>query len=195
MALIQCPECGKENISDSAEACPNCGYGIKAHFEKIEKENARQKRLQARMDRITMPKKPELEMNKGFFIMPAFFCLGGLVFIGDTPIMGWTCFILALIFCIIGFVEANDRYVKELDDYNLAMADFEKYQKQKIKEQDMAAARRAAEEAKKIHCPNCNSTNVEQISTTSRVASVAAVGVASSKIGKQYKCKNCKHMW
>ena len=27
MALIRCPECGKE-ISDKAEACPNCGYPI-----------------------------------------------------------------------------------------------------------------------------------------------------------------------
>lgn len=28
MALIKCPECGKE-ISDVAESCPNCGYPIK----------------------------------------------------------------------------------------------------------------------------------------------------------------------
>lgn len=28
MALIKCPECGKE-ISDAAESCPNCGYPIK----------------------------------------------------------------------------------------------------------------------------------------------------------------------
>lgn len=28
MALIKCPECGKE-ISDQAENCPNCGYPIK----------------------------------------------------------------------------------------------------------------------------------------------------------------------
>lgn len=27
MALIKCPECGKE-ISDSAKTCPNCGYPI-----------------------------------------------------------------------------------------------------------------------------------------------------------------------
>lgn len=33
MALIKCPECGKENVSDSAEVCPNCGYGIKKHFK------------------------------------------------------------------------------------------------------------------------------------------------------------------
>ena len=28
MALIKCPECGKE-ISDQAEFCPHCGYPIK----------------------------------------------------------------------------------------------------------------------------------------------------------------------
>ena len=28
MALIKCPECGKE-ISDTAMNCPNCGYELK----------------------------------------------------------------------------------------------------------------------------------------------------------------------
>lgn len=32
MALIKCPECGKE-VSDKASACPNCGYRI-SHPEK-----------------------------------------------------------------------------------------------------------------------------------------------------------------
>ena len=27
MALIYCPECGKQ-VSDSAASCPNCGFGI-----------------------------------------------------------------------------------------------------------------------------------------------------------------------
>lgn len=31
MALVKCPECGRENVSDTAEACPNCGYAIKNH--------------------------------------------------------------------------------------------------------------------------------------------------------------------
>lgn len=43
MALIKCPECGRENVSDSAEACPDCGYGIKAHFEKIREEEEKRK--------------------------------------------------------------------------------------------------------------------------------------------------------
>ena len=40
MALIKCPECGKENISDSATTCPFCGYGIKEHFDLLIAENA-----------------------------------------------------------------------------------------------------------------------------------------------------------
>lgn len=39
MALIKCPECGRENVSDTAKACPGCGYGIKEHFDKIGREN------------------------------------------------------------------------------------------------------------------------------------------------------------
>ena len=39
MALINCPECGKE-VSLTAVSCPHCGYGVKKHFEDIEKEKA-----------------------------------------------------------------------------------------------------------------------------------------------------------
>lgn len=33
MALIKCPECGREKVSSMATACPDCGYPIKQHFE------------------------------------------------------------------------------------------------------------------------------------------------------------------
>ncbi|MEA4921054.1 MAG: zinc ribbon domain-containing protein [Clostridiaceae bacterium] len=36
MALVKCPECGRENVSDSAEACPSCGFAIKKHFDQIQ---------------------------------------------------------------------------------------------------------------------------------------------------------------
>ena len=32
MALVQCPECGKE-ISDQAISCPNCGYTMRKEVE------------------------------------------------------------------------------------------------------------------------------------------------------------------
>ena len=33
MSLINCPECGRENVSDSAVACPGCGFGIKQYID------------------------------------------------------------------------------------------------------------------------------------------------------------------
>lgn len=38
MALIKCPECGKE-ISDMAKACPECGYELKQNVEATKKES------------------------------------------------------------------------------------------------------------------------------------------------------------
>lgn len=35
MALVKCPECGKERVSSMAEACPQCGFNVKKHFENI----------------------------------------------------------------------------------------------------------------------------------------------------------------
>lgn len=34
MALIKCPECGKENVSDKAKACPECGYSLQKSTRK-----------------------------------------------------------------------------------------------------------------------------------------------------------------
>lgn len=48
MALVKCPECGREKVSDSAEACPGCGYGIKAHFEKIRQEEEEKQKKEER---------------------------------------------------------------------------------------------------------------------------------------------------
>ncbi len=36
MALIKCPECGRENVSSLATACPNCGLDIKNYLQNAE---------------------------------------------------------------------------------------------------------------------------------------------------------------
>lgn len=43
MALINCPECGRNNVSDSAGACPGCGFDLKSYSEKIKAEARRQR--------------------------------------------------------------------------------------------------------------------------------------------------------
>lgn len=47
MSIIECPEC-KKQVSDSADACPNCGFAVKAYvqkqetIERIKKESERE---------------------------------------------------------------------------------------------------------------------------------------------------------
>ena len=42
MALITCPECGKDNVSSAAHSCPNCGFPLKEHFSSLEEKNVPQ---------------------------------------------------------------------------------------------------------------------------------------------------------
>ena len=44
-------------------------------------------------------------------------------------------------------------------------------------------------------CPTCGSTNVQRISTASRLGSTLFWGLASDKIGKTMECKNCGYKW
>lgn len=54
MALINCPECGRENVSDSADSCPSCGYGIREHFNtiKLQEQNAQKKQLEEQQSKL-----------------------------------------------------------------------------------------------------------------------------------------------
>lgn len=45
MALIKCPECGREGVSDSAESCPSCGYNVKAHYAKLRRTEQSNKKI------------------------------------------------------------------------------------------------------------------------------------------------------
>lgn len=63
MALIICPECGKE-VSSSATICPNCGYKVKKHL------NAQQIALQ-KNKLVRFLKSKELIGAAGLFLMGA----------------------------------------------------------------------------------------------------------------------------
>ena len=44
-------------------------------------------------------------------------------------------------------------------------------------------------------CPTCRSHNIEKISTLNRATSIYLCGIFSSKINKQFVCKNCGYKW
>ena len=52
MALVNCPDCGKMNVSDTAEHCPECGYAIKKHFEREKEKAYYQKKEEEEMQQI-----------------------------------------------------------------------------------------------------------------------------------------------
>lgn len=205
MALVKCPECGRENVSDSAEACPDCGYGINAHFQEIERkklleqqklekerqyeelERIREEKEQAELDTIKMPSKPNIGQSLlifGIVFLP--FMLLGLIL--PYRIGFW-------FFLIFWLIVAFSSYSDNVKEYERAQQDFGKFQKEELSKKKIQKEMEKYRRMNAPKCPMCGSINIEKISTASRVVSVAAVGLASGKIGKQYKCKKCKHMW
>mgnify|MGYP002640633850 CR=1 FL=1 len=50
---------------------------------------------------------------------------------------------------------------------------------------------KVAEQINIPHCPVCNSTEIEKISATSKVAGAVAFGLFSKTARSQFKCKSC----
>lgn len=59
------------------------------------------------------------------------------------------------------------------------------------KRQDEIKEQQELASGKRVVCPYCHSTDTEKITAVSRAVSVSLVGAASSKLGKQWHCKNC----
>lgn len=76
MALVKCPECGRQNVSDTAEACPNCGFDIKEYYtQKREKEKSIKRakayeRAKLEKSRIENEQKAALRQEKIDHIAP-----------------------------------------------------------------------------------------------------------------------------
>lgn len=219
MALIECPECGRENVSDSAEACPDCGYGIKAHFDKIkqeeelrkleekrrkereELEEERAKEEQAMLDSMPAPQKP----FPWHPLLGVFFAAGAIfMFYIGSILLGLFEGFIAFVLIIGGYSNYQDKKrIYETSLQNMERAKREALALERIN-QALAAEQNAKimnavtpfKEVKNgVRCPMCGKNAGKKISTTNRAVSVAAVGLASGKIGKQYKCSSCGHMW
>ena len=152
MALIKCPECGKE-ISDKAIQCIHCGYPLQQN-----------------------------DTNNNICNINGVEC--DLSFLKD-------------------YAFNNDNISPQ--DRALAIKQIQKITNLKYPEKlycEIMTNKKIPkiysgpifqkQSSNVLRCPNCQSTNVKKITTGSRMASIALVGIASSKIGKQYECKNCK---
>ena len=92
-----------------------------------------------------------------------------------------------------GFIHWYQNYLREQADPGCLERERQKEKEeiQKSIELHAAVAKRDEERHPHIECPYCHSTNTEKITTLNRSISVSLVGAASSKLGKQWHCKNC----
>lgn len=219
MALVKCPECGRENVSDTAESCPNCGYGIKAHYDKIKQEEQQklakereERELEENFRKMNEEREANINERAQYVDVPQHkpFMNGMLavgLFFGALTVLAIICefwgfmFVEGIIaFCFI--FTGWDKLKIEREIFDKYSEDKEKYQREIILQQDRDEAEQQMvsaywKNAKNgnghgVKCPYCQSTNVKKITTTSRAISVGAVGVASGKIGKQWHCNNCR---
>ena len=97
MALITCPECGRENVSDTAQMCPSCGYGIKKHFDILKSEQKAKTIKQRRLDSVQMPSKPSSPGCVQYFFIWIWLVLGLIFFLATQEYMD-----IAYVYILIG---------------------------------------------------------------------------------------------
>lgn len=229
MALVKCPECGRENVSNTASMCPGCGYDLKSHFSielqenspahapvsdhtesikneaiiqpenaapSLSDEEANKKRIQYLESKIQASKKESIISGSIAGVALCFFIAVALT--GGNVWLGFVCFWTAVL-SGIAFYSSYSDFATCKKDIHLINTNIEEYNK--VREQRIEEAKKALtalakrQELNHPKCPHCGSNNTQRISTMNRATSVATVGLASSKIGKQYECKNCKHKW
>ena len=202
MALINCPECGRQNISDTAIACPQCGFAIREYTETRQQEQTKELQFDATKQKVAIvyTKQGISNCNKiiciaafmgiGAFLL-ALFNKGVNSVVVPCFVIFWSMVASILVSSIIG--------VKRQNDMALIVSDFHEFERQIQKRSRANAKYQSAVEAAmnsiSLKCPICGSTETERISENNRAFSVAVFGLASSKIGKQYECKACKHKW
>lgn len=191
MALIKRPKCGRDNVPESAEMCPNCGYGIKVYFAMIHNEKIKKQSQQKKLEEITML----TELYKSFtnlifsgkFIID-FFCFGAMLgFFVESK--GWFLSVVYIGIIIMLYYIKYSNYNKELKKYNSVKENFEKYQIEELHRLELNAV-----EELKLKCHQCYLTNIQRISKTIMTTSITLVEMTSGKMRKQYKCERCKQM-
>lgn len=209
MALINCPECGRENISDSAESCPNCGFGIVDHMQFLQDKERNKAAAIALIKSESCERQEYKFTNKSIWITCFIISIFGLIatFLTITlEMLGITI----LSFIGAAFFYSSDK--QDIEDHNkrenARLKDFEQRQARELKEleeyyespdgydKDHKEIQRKRQVISTSHkCPNCGSPAINPLGNIDRTMSVAVWGLASGKIGKTMICRMCKHTW
>lgn len=143
MALVSCPECGRENVPNDAEACPICGYDIKAYFDKIKSDEKAE-----RIKSVPPYKKNKLILPVIILILSIISLAAEITLVSFSDKMSALWFYAALylffsaVFCFLSLSLLCRRF----NLYHLSKTNLEEYQRQVIEKQDAAEAAAMARE-------------------------------------------------
>ena len=197
MSLITCKECGRA-ISDSAQNCPNCGWVVvKPTEEELQEGHDEFSYCPVCLDSI-------LEDSPGMYEREFVAIDGQYVLTYKCDSCGtWIKPIHPKYGSDYYYLRAKEKdgpfgdmfkTIKEELNQN-PLFDEEKYT---VREENHAAwvrNQRYSSSANAPKCPTCGSTNIEKISTASKVVGASLFGLFSNTARSQYKCKNCGYKW
>ena len=191
MALIKCPECGKE-VSDKAEVCMNCGYSIKQFM--IEKEFNDNAKSYYCLRCATFPcfVRQWLKDYEELIKNPICIHCGAKLYevpkeLGLTPYLD----------CKGDQNKAEALKKRFREEYIMKQPEFDEAAYRKAYRLDLEPEKKPFATAPRLgpQCPVCGSTNTSKIGILGRSTSIFAFGLASNKIGKNWKCHNCGNTW
>lgn len=173
MALIKCPECGKE-ISSYAKECNQCGYPLSSNLEKDDY-------IYICPKCAMIYSSDELNADK-----ECRFCNIKTIITKET------------MDDFIDNMDNEDDYdiilSKKYGGNQFSECAY-RHRLSSIKQENKNQSTRhqsTPQPSTQVTCPYCKSTNTKKISTTGKVASVLSFGLLSKKVGKQWYCNNCK---
>lgn len=121
MAMMKCPKCGRDGISNSATMCFGCGYNLKDHFDQLRKqEQAEKERAQRIRDTLQKDVQSTSKGNaespssaasstvgtaiKMVSIIALVLCvIGSIIVIGESFAIGLAMLIVSVLFGLISY--------------------------------------------------------------------------------------------
>lgn len=161
MAMVKCPECGKD-ISSKADKCLNCGYNVMEYFEKLENEQREREEYNHRIESIKIPPKHRVSWyifceSMGFIILLAIWTS----YMSPKPPKSNEV-IFSLVICVLfSVVFPILIYRAETKRYKKIQADINGYKMQQVKLQvEYENLRENKQQIVPLKCITCGSKNI-----------------------------------
>ena len=175
MALIKCPECGKE-VSDKAPACIHCGFPMNIKTYTSKKHNQKI---------ICIIDGNEYDFSSvANELLKTNDSLEGMKIIRRICNMSPTD--ARKFFSIIN----TSKQIPTEYETTLYMPI-----NQNSKSNKASYKEKKDEKICLPKCPTCSSTDIKKVSTASKAGSVALWGIFSQKVKKTWHCNNCSYEW